>query len=371
MFVLYFVLDGTIKVMPPLQPEQRVVPPVVVQPQKTGQLLKYLGWLVVVLAIFVFAGFFFGSYFSTLFSGYFGTTNQARGSIFLSLSPVNSKYVGIYQFDVSSRSLKKYFVGNNLVHVTPSFPSVDGGKMIFASNLSLTKDYKGKDPSLLQLYMFNRVTKEVTQLSTTTAYLKRHPVKSQVLNGYFYAGRPGKLSDVPGAGLKLGDWNVYFLDGEGRESVVDQGYNPLLSPDGTYLLYLKSDGLYLADLVNKKTRKVWSMKGGAALANMQLGISRSGDLLAWSNPNEGKLFIFKITSWNPFEISIKNTVDIHGFWPVFSPDGKHLAFEEVDWLETPTNPRLVVFDLSSLHKDTVFNLAGFVQTKMFVDDWIN
>src|SRR5262249_53486727 len=151
--------------------------------------------------------------------------------------------------------------------------------------------------------------------------------------------------------LNPDSWDINVMNvADGETTLVTKGVNPLYAPDGE-LLVLRSDGIYSFDLSSPTTtdaRNIWPTQGKSAASNMKIAISADGEKLVWDSPDEGKIMIENVTSWQPFTVSGTQTLNAYGFWPVVSPDNKYLAFEEVDWgADVPSNPRLVVFNLET------------------------
>ena len=168
------------------------------------------------------------------------------------------------------------------------------------------------------------------------------------------------------------DWSVYVMDlTNGEETFVGKGMYPKWSPDGKKLLIMKNDGLYLYDVGdNKLNKRVWEVVDGETYIGMKIGLSYDGSILAWTNANNGRVALFKISSWNPFAMGVHKQFETHAFWPVFSPDNRFLVVQEIDWTESDeTNPRLVVYDLATGNRETVLDLSDYEQEAMFVTDW--
>jgi hypothetical protein len=84
------------------------------------------------------------------------------------------------------------------------------------------------------------------------------------------------------------------------------------------------------------------------------------------------MLLIEVSSWETLLAEIKNEIQIHAFWPVFSPDSQYLALEEVDWEDgsNPSNQRLVAFNLGTLEKTTLYDLTEYAQDAMYVTDWV-
>ena len=105
---------------------------------------------------------------------------------------------------------------------------------------------------------------------------------------------------------------------------------------------------------------------------MHLALSRDGTKLAWSNFEAGTLDIFNIdidSTDHGVNIRKEDELPVHGFWPVFSPDGKYVAFEEVESVSAPINQKLVAFDLETGAKVFITDLEPYEQESLFITEW--
>jgi hypothetical protein len=103
---------------------------------------------------------------------------------------------------------------------------------------------------------------------------------------------------------------------------------------------------------------------------MKMSVSKSGRLLAWSKPDDGKLLIYNISDTSAPELM--RTLDVHGFWSAFSPDDTLVAIQAVDWerIADKPNPRIEIYRI--VDGELVYRvwLPGFIQTAMFLTDWV-
>lgn len=169
-------------------------------------------------------------------------------------------------------------------------------------------------------------------------------------------------------------WGVYvadpFLTASAR--FVSTGMYPVFALDGS-LLIVKSDGLhrFVYEQGTWKGELVLALKGGSAVANMQLDISADRAMLAWTNPEHGTLDIFTLTSRKgELEIIKTDEFPISGFWPVFSPDKKYVALETVESIEVPVGQRLTVLDLATGESVVIADLAHYIRDSIIITDWV-
>lgn len=284
-----------------------------------------------------------------------------EGTILLSLVPKDGKQRGIYAYDVTQKTLAPYLVSDTATNITASFGSTTEDIYVATNSMIATSS---RNVSLLQIAKYNKTTETLTALTKTSGFYKRHPRYSSALNLTVYSGK----KDQSAALGATNDFFIYTRDDKGFEKEVATGSLPVLSPDGRSVVALQEDGLVLVDLANGGTQLIWPVIGKIWM-NAQFTVSPKGKYIAWSNPNEGLIYVMTVESWMPFKGTISQRIDTHAFWPVFSANEEYLAFEEVDWTAEPSKPRLVIHDLVTPAKQVVYDLDGFDQMKMFISDW--
>lgn len=167
---------------------------------------------------------------------------------------------------------------------------------------------------------------------------------------------------------------VFVSDISHSAYVITAGTNPIFTADNQLIL-IKDDGLYLFDTgLNSTGRKIWDMKGGKANASMSLAISRDGKLLAWSNPLESKVFIFRIKDIKNVELIPGKVIPARAHNIVFSPDGKYLALHELvpAVLDKDLVPHasLTVYNLFSVNKKVLISSLPMPPVQASLNDWV-
>lgn len=174
-------------------------------------------------------------------------------------------------------------------------------------------------------------------------------------------------------------WSVYVAraDGSGEE-YVGAGYAPVFSPDGRKVLFIRADGLYLFDLEDKTSKKVWEIVGGDAHSHMKLSLSPDFSTLAWSDHHgfreAGVLALFTIDSWEPFSMSPSAHLITPAVFSAFSPDGSRLAFQTAVATTTPAGaallyPKIFLYSLRTGAMAAILDLDGFDPSFLWVDAW--
>ena len=288
------------------------------------------------------------------------------GILFLSLTPTKEGASTIYSYNIDTLEFKEEDglpPGMNY----SSAISPDGQYIAFGHYDS---------GGLMQIYVLNRQTGDVRQLTTEGDKYKRLPAWSP--DGKLVAfvstneekNSPNFPTDI---------WSVYVVDLEGKTEFITQGYRPLFSPSSDTMLVLRSDGLRLFSLVKDpkevySSELVWGMSGGQAHNNMKLSLSQDKTQLAWTNLYTPRIDLFSISSWDPFKMKKTYTINTFGVWAIFSPDGKFLAIQTSDEEKREgvpsAAPKIDIYNLETFEHATALNLQGFDFTNLLLSDWI-
>jgi len=296
------------------------------------------------------------------------------GNIYLTLVPLGEKVADIYRFDVKTRQFEKVFNDNFIKFtgkITPNTQSV----AFVSAKIDLTSTFFLPSKDFLQVKLYNRSEKNFVSLTESNSINKR--LGNWSLNGEKISFTSQEEGSDINTFLEPNKWTVNVVDLQGNSQFVDSGTNPLLSPDGTQLLFLKNDGIYIRTLSEQRSEKVYdSAFPDVTHVNMKLGISKDGESFALGIPGRNQLLLFDILSWKPFSLRLIGDIGLKGkeaFWPVFSPDGRYIVFQiadsPVNVSEILKNPFLIVYDRATKKYLTLTTLNDYDFNSAFVDDW--
>ncbi|MCS7185313.1 MAG: hypothetical protein NZ870_05285, partial [bacterium] len=180
------------------------------------------------------------------------------------------------------------------------------------------------------------------------------------------------------SGILADEWEIYYIDENGKEEFFDYGSSIVFSPDGNFALILKATGVFSVNLKNGEVEKAIELRNESdnlilgKIINGKLSLSRDGRYLSFSNAQDrGEFYVFEIYSWNPFEYRLKAILNEIGFWSTFSPDGKYIAIQTAEKFDEglPINPKLVIYDTCTFNKVLEYDLSEYASESMWVTDW--
>jgi hypothetical protein len=284
------------------------------------------------------------------------------GTLYLTLSPKNAtaarNEMGIYALDMSTKALTPYYVPEQSPAVT--------GRVLENGDV-LTSVYASG--TLQQIARINSTSSAYTELTQSNVAFKRNPSWSTSLNALVY----GAQETLQGTTSVPNNYAVYLVEGDKTERRVTEGAHPALAPDGRSVVVLKNDGLYKVDLSGTSSGKIWGIEEGAAKISQQFSLSPKGNYIAWTFPDDKKIYVVEVLSWTPFVSNLKFEIEAYASWPIFSPDEAFLSFEEFDWGtgKQPSQPRVTSVHLRSkdLTRTTIADLSAYDIQRMFITDW--
>ncbi len=342
--------------------------PRVKNPASKRVFLQVVSITTIMILLFLLAGFLYLNKVNLSVSDLFkvrqtdktDSFSKAKGTIYLTLIPVNGNFSqGLYSFDLSSRKLEKLFVRDGKSFLTNDFSPKRKDVMAFIM---------WSDDGNRQIFTRNNKSSIIRRLTKSNTKRKIDPEWSPNRREIAFSARDIGNGSV--GQFIPEDWGVYVTDLEGNETFISKGIYPKWSPDGKKLLILKNDGLYVYNDNGKgNSNRVWEVVNGKAKFSMKIDVSVDGKMIAWSNAKDGVVVIIKVKSWDPFEGSIYRVFKTSSFWPTFSTDGQFIVVQEINYNMKDTNPRLVIYNIETMERETVLDLSDYKQDFMFVSDW--
>ena len=325
--------------------------------------MKRILWItfVVLIAILLGVGYLVWSTFIQVPTPSNSTPAAVEsGYILLNLNPVGTSSA-LYIFNTKTKVLAR----SSIQSFTPSI-SMDGRSVVGVADLKGTHG---------GIYQYTIQNKSLRLLARSHDTLPRLPQIS-LNNDQVVFNESTATTSTSAAFFTPSGWNIYLASTSSGARLIAHGMYPHWSPDGSTILYLADDGIRMYNLSSSTNALVWPIQGGKASARMMFTVSRDGTQIAWTNPLYSTITLAHIDSWSPFRMStIYSMTDVFAFWPIFSPSGNQLAFEQVDWTtnpiqnQQPTNARLTIFDIASHHRSVVTSLSSFDQMALFVTGW--
>ena len=188
-------------------------------------------------------------------------------------------------YDFETKKLKMR-APSNVLAMTPSLSP----NLISTAFVSFEKRNDGTLATSTQLYLRERATGEIAQLTKSQTFLKRMPDWSPDGTRIAFMAQDStqKAFMVPN------DWNVYVTDLAGNEHLIAAGGYPKWSATGEKLIFLRNDGLYLYNLASSSPSALKKLWNGTVALNMKLAINQSRDIIAWTNIDSEEILIFSV-----------------------------------------------------------------------------
>jgi WD40-like Beta Propeller Repeat len=181
--------------------------------------------------------------------------------------------------------------------------------------------------------------------------------------------------------MPIENWEIVVVNPE-TDEIVDTlpgSHMPRWTPDGTKLVFLKSDGLYVYELGSKNITKILGVpEGGVVITTSMFDLSSDGKILVWSTAKAGIINIFQLDSWETgapnFELIHKVEGDgTEYYWPTISPDGKYYAVQAIDAQNAEgfrLNARLEIRNMVKNDVLGSYTLEEFNFDALFTDVWL-
>ena len=219
--------------------------------------------------------------------------------------------------------------------------------------------------------------KHSTSIVGATVYKNGSPIATTTLSGVRLPSinNHGDIlfsalvkSDAHAGGkLTLDEWRIFSIEhGTSTVHKLINGQYPKWI-DASRFVYASKDGIYTYNTKNNTKKILIPFNGYNGANNMKLNTSDDGSLLAWSMPDTGNIIIYDTHTGKKI-----HTFAVTGFWTAFSPDNAYIAIQAIDPKNPIKNPkpRIEIYSLSDYTLQYTIDLDSFIQTAMFLNDWI-
>jgi Tol biopolymer transport system component len=184
------------------------------------------------------------------------------------------------------------------------------------------------------------------------------------------------LSDI-GDRSGLDKWKVIVADSANKiQFEIENAAHPTWSPDGTKLLYTKSDGFYYRELstgLENRLLQIVSNEGKELTTGTMFDLSYDGKTLVLTTSGQGYVDIYDVSE-KPLTLNLIGRIvnpEVNYRWPVISPDGKTYAVvtSVIDGGNL-TNPKVEIRPIDGRNVLVSYGLGNFNPALVFLDDWI-
>ena len=284
-----------------------------------------------------------------------------KGKIYLSLLNKDTQNRGIYYLDLALGELKE-------VHVSQNCIVVGGGMDSTGSKMAVSSNCETENSTVFQIYASD-INKNSTAITKSLTDFKKEAVWSPDNKRIAFSVASPEAKNDPDPALNIHTWDIFTSDLEGNEQFVANAVHPFFSPDGKKILALRKQGLFLFNVETGEGELVYTFETDMQ-ASMHLGLSDQKDQLAVSDPYDRSITIFKIKSWDTFEMEETQRIETensYASWPKFAPDGqKYLITQDVF---DDQSVKIVAYNLETKERHFVFDLSEYIDANMWINDW--
>lgn len=277
-----------------------------------------------------------------------------KGKVYLTMKESTTNRYGLFYYDFDSQTLIKEKIVDGCLILGGEI-NYAGTDMVISDNCNEKKEN--------QIFIFNKSgqNKQITKSSKT---FKKEAVWADDGTKIVFMAMVSNLEN------KIENWQIVTSDLEGNEKIVTkEAVHPFFSPDGKKILALKKEGLFLFDTENQTEKNVHTFKTEAPIS-LQLDLSIKKDLLVVSNPIDRDIIIFRINSWDDFqmeEINKIETKNTYVSWPKFDPNSdKYIITEEID---DNGNIELISYNLETKERYFIEDLSFYLHNALWINDW--
>lgn len=176
---------------------------------------------------------------------------------------------------------------------------------------------------------------------------------------------------------------IRIYEPETQETVrtIEDTWQPLWSPDGIKIVYLRKSGVYYYDLSQDVEVLLMGVKDYDPEyrhldGNTKIGLSPNGRYLAWTSPSNNALYIFEIKDWALAQLETVQIIrdqSAHFYWPIFSPGSDLVSVQAIN-IDSQTGFRsdsaLRVYAIGHEEVLASMPLSVFDFDQLFTDTWV-
>lgn len=314
---------------------------------------------------------------------------ELTGKIYLTLAEKGSQRANIYFVDVSSGTIEEVvknsadgFDKERFTRRTSSLsPNGDDIAFFIADRINDPNPDRGgfmlgSPLILLTFKLANQNDWNVWTAASTTMPFRGNPAWSPNSKQIAFEGFSAPISMPPNAypidWSDPDEWNVMMTTADDdTDELLTSGSYPKWTPDGSHILFLRSDGIYAINPTTTNTPDRIISTQDHLRRTDYFDISVISDSLAIGI--EGVIMFYDIESWDLLHISWKDsTTDARYFysWPTFSPDGRHLA--ALRYTRGEPDADIVIINTENPEQEQIIGHidSGIYDTSVsFISDW--
>lgn len=252
------------------------------------------------------------------------------------------------------------------------------------------------DTTLSALLINDVATNEFSQIKGSTQIAGsaslRLPRVSPDGQSYLFTAQTWENGEGPTDYLDINSYDIYvgsLINPDEPSKLFANGYGAQFVLGGSYIVYVKSDGVYAKKHIVDETQTeneeipITFEYLPHSLRN-QIGVSPDGQYIAVAYPiipdqGDSSIDIYKL-NFDGSELATPGALFVHRitlennaipFWPIFSPGGRYISFQRSEQTSANTfDNSLVIYDLVEKKLVRTFDFNAFDFQMSFNTDWV-
>ncbi|MBI4087838.1 hypothetical protein HY418_00435 [Candidatus Kaiserbacteria bacterium] len=203
------------------------------------------------------------------------------------------------------------------------------------------------------------VTKlQAGEVISSDADVKRAPAISDTGDVLYMTVSPdAPYSPLPEA------WSIRHISSSGNSEVLVEGTYPQWV-DAQRFIFLKSDGLYLYDIDDRLSSRLWG-RSDLITSDSMMDLSEDKTTIVLSTPEYNTVTVLRVSDWDNPNITSDGTIPVAGGWPVVAPDSSAFAI-----LTSDGGFHIAMYDMDSLKPiSSSVNLSDADPMLTSLTDW--